>query len=134
MVRNCKVPRQVRRLSGIVPVMNGRLSRGDIARMAQVGRQTLCDWVRHFNAEGAGGLKDRRRSRRPPALKATERAEVGGWLADGPKAGMPRWTLKALAGRIGASSPRFRYFRTVLQSRPVLRAFSLIKSPCHFKS
>ena len=74
MTRKCKDARQARRLRAIVRVMEGVLSRGEIARMARVGRQTLCDWAGRFNAEGAGGLKPEG----PPPQRAAAGAEGAG--------------------------------------------------------
>ena len=96
MARKCKEAGQARRLRAMARVMEGELGRGEIAREAGVGRQTLCDWACRYNAEGAGGLRDRPRSGRPPLLGKAERAEVKVWLEEGPEPGAPSWTLKSL--------------------------------------
>ena len=102
MARKCKEAGQARRLRAMARVMEGEHSRGEIAREAGVGRQTLCDWAGRYNAEGAGGLRDRPRSGRPPLLGKAERAEVKVWLEEGPEPGTPSWTLKSLKARIEA--------------------------------
>ena len=57
---NCKDHR--RRLRAIARVLAGEESRSEVARRAGVDLQTLRDWVRRCNEEGADGLKNRPRS------------------------------------------------------------------------
>ena len=102
LARKCNDPRQARRLRAVARVIEGELDRGAVALRARVGRQTLCDWVHRYNAQGPDGLKDRPRSGRSPKLDAQQRAEVGRWLEDGPGPGVPAWTLGLLMERIKA--------------------------------
>ena len=102
LARNCKDARHARRLRAIARVMEGDLDRGTIARLARVDRQTLCDWVNRYNAQGTDGLKDRPRSGRSSKLDADQKAEVKRWLVDGPQAGVPAWTLDLLKAKIKA--------------------------------
>ena len=54
---------QPRRLLALASILDGA-SRSDAARNAGMDWQTLRDWVHRYNAEGVGGLLDRRRSGR----------------------------------------------------------------------
>ena len=52
--------RVARRLLGLALVLEG-VSRGRAAEMCGMDRQTLCDWVHRYNAEGVAGLYNRPR-------------------------------------------------------------------------
>ena len=56
LARNCKDARHARRLRAIALVIEGDLDRGSIARQARVDRQTLCDWVKRYNAQGPSSM------------------------------------------------------------------------------
>ena len=74
-------------------------SREEAARHAGMDRQTLCDWVHRFNAEG---LHDRRRPGRKPCLSPEHGTELAAVVERGPdpdRDGVVRWRrvdLKAL--------------------------------------
>ena len=65
-------------------------------------RQTLRDWVHHYNAEGLAGLHDRPRSGRKPRLTPEQMGELETVVEQGPdpaRDGVVRWRridLKAL--------------------------------------
>ena len=59
MARESRDSRQCRRLLALAAVAEGR-SRSEAAALGGMDRQTLPDWVRRFNAEGAAGLLDRK--------------------------------------------------------------------------
>jgi Helix-turn-helix domain len=46
------------RLIAIANALDG-IDRTSAARLAGMDRQTLCDWVHRYNAEGIAGLRDR---------------------------------------------------------------------------
>jgi len=71
------------RLLAIAAVLDGQ-SRQQAARLADMDRQTLRDWVHRFNAEGAAGLRDRSRSGRPRLLADALRPELAALIANGP--------------------------------------------------
>jgi transposase len=57
-------------------------------------RQTLPDWVRRFNAEGAAGLLDRKLGGRPSKLTAGQKTELAAIAKAGPdrkETGLVRW-------------------------------------------
>ena len=55
LARKCQLARIRKRLKVIVLVLEGKLSRLQIAQKLKVGVQTLCDWVNRYNAEGLPG-------------------------------------------------------------------------------
>ena len=59
MARESRDSRQCRRLLALAAVAEGR-SRSEAAALGGMDRQTLPDWVRRFNAEGAAGLGSQR--------------------------------------------------------------------------
>ena len=100
LARKCKNRAEARRLRAIARVMEGRRSRGEIARQARVDRQTLCDWVNRYNAMGLAGLTDKPGRGRPSRLNEAQRTEVGRWLDEGPENGVPAWTVGLIRDRI----------------------------------
>jgi len=67
--------RMTRRLLALAMVLDGH-SREVAAEAGAMDRQTLCDWVHRFNAEGIEGLVDRRRPGRPPPLSGEQLSEL----------------------------------------------------------
>jgi transposase len=81
------------------------MSRADAARAAGIERQSLCDAVKRFNAEGLAGLHDRHKGHRPPVLTNEEAAALKAHVLAGPdpEAGEPSsWTLPDLCRFIEA--------------------------------
>ena len=73
-----------RRMLAIACVMEGQ-SREDAAETCGMDRQTLCDWVHRFNADGLAGLADLPRQNGPkPRLSPEQEAVVAGWVEQGP--------------------------------------------------
>src|SRR5215213_6676536 len=66
---------QVRRLLALALVLDGQ-SGADAARQAGMDRQTLCDWVHRYNAEGIAGLASRHAGGRSPVLGAEQMATL----------------------------------------------------------
>ncbi len=114
LARKCKSRAEARRLEAIARVMEGAGGRGEIARRAKVDRQTLCDWINRYNAEGPAGLKSRPGRGRPSMLSEVQRAEVGRWLENGPQDGVPAWTVGLVRNRI-------RHFFDIVMSREAVR-------------
>jgi putative transposase len=82
-----------RRLLAIAAVYDG-MNRGEAARIGGMDRQTLRDWVHRFNADGPGGLTNRRTSGPQPKLNAAQKAELAAIIETGPdptKHGIVRW-------------------------------------------
>jgi transposase len=68
-------------------------------------RQTPCDWVIRYNADGLAGLADRPRPGRRPRLAEAQLREVAKWVEDGPDLktdGVMRWRRADLGDRIAA--------------------------------
>ena len=59
--------KQARRILAIAMVLDGH-SRLLAAQTSAMNRQTLCDWVHRYNADGLAGLTDRPRPGRQPRL------------------------------------------------------------------
>ena len=55
LAASCKHANQSRRLLSLAAVLEGR-SREEAARIGGMDRQTLRDWVHHFNEHGPDGL------------------------------------------------------------------------------
>ena len=92
-----------RRMLAIALVLEGR-SRDEAARSCGMDRQTLRDWVHHYNEEGLAGLSDRPRRNGPrPRLSAEQQERVARWIEDGPdltRDGVVRWRCVDLRARI----------------------------------
>ena len=83
----------VRRLLAIALVIEG-CSRAAAAEQNGMDRQTLCDWVHRYNAEGVDGLKSRRSPGREPLLTEAQMTELKEVVVEGPdpaKHGVVRW-------------------------------------------
>ena len=74
---------QVRRMLALAMVLDGR-PRGEAASLNGMDRQTLCDWVRRYNASGVEGLKTRRSPGQPPRLTQEQKAELYDLVVKGP--------------------------------------------------
>ena len=80
---------QSRRLLALAEIYDGG-KRGDAARIGDVGLQVIRDWMLRFNAEGPGGLIDRKALGQPSILKVRKifyviDGSVGGRAAIIPK-------------------------------------------------
>ena len=87
--------KQARRLLALSLVYDGG-SRSDAARLADVGLQTIRDWVLRFNAKGPDGLVDGKSTGTPPRLNAQQRAALAHVVETGPTPyldGVVRWRL-----------------------------------------
>jgi transposase len=74
---------QVRRLLALALILEGR-SRADAAAQSGMDRQTLCDWVHRYNADGIAGLTSRAGPGQPPALSQQQMAELKALAIKGP--------------------------------------------------
>ena len=74
---------QVRRLLALALILEGR-SRTEAAEQSGMDRQTLRDWVHHYNDEGVEGLKSRGGPGQPPALNQQQMAELRALIVKGP--------------------------------------------------
>ena len=86
------------RLLAIANAMEG-MSRAQAARSAGIERQSLCDAVKRFNAEGIAGLTDRPKGHRRERLSEAEQAVLMNLILRGPdpNRGEPcAWTLPDL--------------------------------------
>jgi transposase len=76
-------PLIVRRMLTIALVLEG-VDRQTAARSCGMDRQTLRDWVHHYNAEGIAGLRERRTSGHKSPLGAREKAALSAMIEAGP--------------------------------------------------
>jgi len=92
-----------RRMLAIACVMEGQ-SREDAAESCGMDRQTLRDWVHHYNRDGLAGLANRPRNNGPkPRLSLEQEARVAEWVEQGPdlaRDGVVRWRCVDLQDRI----------------------------------
>src|SRR5487761_1947675 len=79
----CTDGAQVRRLLAVALVLDG-LSRTEAAAVNGMDRQTLCDWVHRYNAEGVEGLKSRKSPGQTPRLSEAQKAELRELVIKGP--------------------------------------------------
>ena len=78
-------------------------SRSDAARHANVGVQSIRDWVLRFNAKGPDGLIDLKSTGAPPRLNSEQRRTLIKVIEDGPVPyldGVVRWRLRDLVSFI----------------------------------
>jgi transposase len=90
------------RLLAIALVLEG-VSRADAASACGMDRQTLCDWLHRYNADGIAGLSDQQRSGRPPALSPAQMLELKELVLAGPdleRDGVARWRCVDLRAAI----------------------------------
>jgi putative transposase len=86
------------RLLAIANALDG-MSRAQAARVAGIERQSLCDAIKRFNAEGIAGLADRPKGHRRERLSDAEQAILINSILRGPDPdrGEPSaWTLPDL--------------------------------------
>jgi transposase len=89
----CRDGRVACRMLAVALILDGA-TRTEAAAACGMERQTLRDWVHRYNAEGVAGLRDARRSGRPPALSAAQMVELKALVLAGPdlaKDGVVRW-------------------------------------------
>lgn len=106
-----------RRLLALAAIYDGG-SRGDAARIGDVGRQTIRDWVLRFNAHGPEGLIDGKAPGNRARLGETERRALKEIVESGPIPavhGIVRWRLKDLVQWL------FETFRISLNETTVSR-------------
>jgi len=90
---------QTHRLLALATIYEGG-TRSDAAKVGDVTRQIVRDWVVRFNAEGLDGLLDRKSPGAPSRLGPDERQALAGKLEAGPTPavdGVVRWRLVDLA-------------------------------------
>ena len=93
--RRSKDAAQARRLLALAAVYDGA-SRTEAAKIGGVTLQIVRDWVLRFNAEGPGGLIDRKAPGRPSRLRDPHRAALAAMVESGPTPaihGVVRWRL-----------------------------------------
>ena len=74
-----------------------------VARSWRVRPNTVIDWRRRFAAEGIAGLRDRRRSGKPPRYTGEFRKQVLATLEEPPPKGQAVWDGPALAKHLKTS-------------------------------
>jgi transposase len=91
-----------RRTLALALVLEG-VDRETAAVTCGMDRQTLRDWVHRYNAEGLGGLSNRRAAPRSRRLDLGQVGELVSWLEAGPDPatdGVVRWRRQDLRARI----------------------------------
>ena len=93
--RSSGTAKQSRRLLALSLIYDGK-ARCDAARLADVGLQTIRDWVLRFNAKGPDGLIDGKSTGAPPKLNGEQRMALARVVEKGPTPcldGVVRWRL-----------------------------------------
>ena len=99
-------------------------------------RQTLRDWVHHYNAQGVAGLRDVPRGGRLAALAVEQMQELEGLVLAGlnlARDGVVRWRCVELQGQIKARFEVEVHERTVGKLLRHLRMTRLQPRPYHPK-
>jgi len=93
--KRSKDGRQARRLLALAAIYDGATRTG-AAKIGGVGLQVVRDWVLRFNADGPGGLIDRKAKGQPPRLNEQHRTALAAILENGPIPavhGVVRWRI-----------------------------------------
>lgn len=93
IVKQCRDPRQISRLLSIAAIYDG-MSRADAALLGFMDRQTLRDWVHHFNNKGPDGLSNAKGAGPKSRLSHEQKAELTKIIETGPDPttdGVVRW-------------------------------------------
>ena len=132
----CRDAAATRRMLAIALVLDGH-SRADAAATCGMGRQTLRDRVRRYNAEGLAGLSNRRAPGPTPRLSDGKEAELARWVekgADLGRDGVVRWRCRDLQARIAHEFGVRFHERTVGKLLARLRFRRLSARPQHPES
>ena len=95
LARSSPNAKQARRLLALSLIYDGR-PRSEAARHANVGLQTIRDWVLRFNADGPDGLLDGKSTGTPRRLNSAQRTALIRVVEEGPTPyldGVVRWRL-----------------------------------------
>jgi transposase len=98
LARRSKDTAQARRLLSLAVIYDGG-SRTEAALLGNVTLQIVRNWVVRFNAEGPGGLRDRKSPGPTPLLNAAHRAALLQMIERGPTPaihGVVRWRITDL--------------------------------------
>lgn len=131
-----KDARAARRMLAIALVLEGA-DRTTAAQTCGMDRQTLRDWVHRYNAEGLGGLVNRRAAARPRQLAPEQMAELADWVEAGPdpaRDGVVRWRRQDLQRRIAVAFGVAVHERTVGKYLAALGYRRLSVRPRHPKA
>jgi transposase len=104
-----------RRMLAIALVVEGK-TRAEAAETCGMDRQSLRDWVHRYNAEGVGGLSNRKSPGVRPRLTPAQTAELAALVEAGPDVaadGVVRWRRVDLRGVIEARFGVAMHERTV---------------------
>jgi len=99
LARRTREAGQARRLLAMAAIYDGG-SRGDAARIGDVGLRTVRDWVLRFNVKGPDGLIDGKAPGQPAKLGEAQRQALARIIESGPIPavhGVVRWRLIDLA-------------------------------------
>jgi transposase len=131
-----KDARAARRVLAVALVLEGA-DRTHAATACGMDRQTLRDWVHRYNAEGIGGLFNRKPEGRKARLGAEQKAKIAGLVEAGPdpdKDGVVRWRRIDLKKKIEALFGVTMHERTVGKLLAELGYVRLSTRPQHPES
>ena len=110
--RSEKDGRVASRLLGIANILDG-MDRDQAARTVGMTRQTLRDWVRHYNEEGIEGTRNKLKGRPKRALTREQEQEIDALVTKSPEGTLVRWRCVEVQGEIE------KRFGVVLHERSV---------------
>lgn len=133
---NARDAKAARRMLAIALVLEGK-DRKTAAETCGMDRQTLCDWVHRYNAQGLAGLENRKGRGRPSRLTTEQKAELAALVESGPDTeqdGVVRWRCTDLKRRIEEMFGVKLHERTVGKQLKALGYVRLSVRPQHPKS
>ena len=136
LARQEKNGRVVLRLTAIASVLEGA-SRQDAASHSGMDRQTLCDWVHRFNAQGPEGLRDAPCGHPKKRLTPEQEKAVKARVLKGPdpkKDGLVRWRCVDIQRWIEAEYKVHYHERTIGKLLHVLNLSHVSTRPLHPES
>lgn len=125
-----------RRMLSIALVMEG-VDCKTAAESYGTDRQTLRDWVHHYNADGLEGLLNRRSAGPAPRLSGEQKGELAQMVREGPDPamdGVVRWRRIDLQGKIEECFGVTMHERTLGKQLAALGFRRLSVRPQHPKS
>ncbi len=125
-----------RRMLALALVLEG-FDRKTSAKMCGMDRQTLCDWVHRYNAEGLAGLVNRKAPGPPRLLNDEQKAQFAKLVDDGPDPALDkvvRWRRIDLKRKIQELFGVEMHERTVGKQLAELNYVRLSVRPQHPKA
>jgi len=90
---------RIRQRSHAILLSDAQKTVNDIADIFEVDRDTVCSWIKRWEAYGPGGLADQPRSGAPPTLNESEQEQALEFLQEHPHS--PKLVLRRIEKELG---------------------------------